>query len=121
MNPAGYPEWLRVSLSLFSHYWPWILIWTSIISGFVKGAFLQWSKHRHKMIKAQARADAYKEQLRRPYQDVIKEVQAGAGPCKHRRNVIPVHNTTTGKREAWLCQQCDTQLPADYAIEAEDL
>lgn len=40
------------------------------------------------------------------------------GPCVH-RNVTPV--VAAEEVVAWLCRTCDTKLPADWAIRAEDL
>lgn len=40
--------------------------------------------------------------------------------CRH-PHAIAVRNELTGKREAWLCPDCDEQLPANWALSKEDL
>jgi hypothetical protein len=42
------------------------------------------------------------------------------GPCAHRR-VVPVIPAGEDKPAAWLCKNCDTRLPADWAVREEDL
>lgn len=37
----------------------------------------------------------------------------GLGPCGH-RTAEPVRLLDDGQIVAWLCQRCDTQLPADW-------
>lgn len=41
------------------------------------------------------------------------------GPCVHRRVTSVVDKSD--KVVAWLCKNCDEQLPADWAVRAEDL
>jgi hypothetical protein len=45
-----------------------------------------------------------------------------ARTCQHHA-VVPVHNTVTGEREAWVCTNpdCRTQLPRNWAVEPSDL
>lgn len=80
-------------------------------------------KRRLAIEKARARtaeAAAYQGRMKLPYVPSAA-IEPGAGPCKHRSNVVAVFDEVSGERLAWLCKTCDTQLPAGYAVGPEDL
>jgi hypothetical protein len=49
-----------------------------------------------------------------------KPALAPPEPCRH-EHAIAVRNELTGEREAWLCLDCDEQLPANWSVSREDL
>jgi len=112
MSASQYPGWIQLIISLWDQYWLWI----------IKGAFHAWSKHRIRMAEAKARIAKHQRKMEAQYRDVPRiDLPPGAGPCKHRTQVLPAFNTVIGEREAWYCMTCYTQLPKEYAIEAENL
>jgi hypothetical protein len=67
---------------------------------------------------ARAEAEAHQALMGLRY---IPPAAIEPGPCKHRSDVRPVFEAATGKRVAWYCTTCETQLPATYAVSPEDL
>ena len=71
-------------------------------------------RHRHRMaeIKAQMKLLAR--------HSALAEQPTVLSPCRHHQPVA-VLNEVTGKREAWLCRDCEAQLPADWAITKDEV
>lgn len=112
-------------VTLFENYW-----WLLIIFG---GGILEWIAETFNVgVSAlQRRAKA-----RRKHQLALRKLEleiaranagkaAGAdlavtpGPCVHRR--VKQIRDVTDELVGWLCIGCDTRLPADWAVAAEDL
>ena len=89
----------------------WILGGFSAASEWCRRALHTHHKRRVALAKAKAKA------VSQPAVPATAEKQPG--PCVHRK-VTPVIG---GDDEvvAWLCKSCDTQLPYDWAVRAEDL
>jgi hypothetical protein len=66
-------------------------------------------RHERRMEMARARSAAL------PAPDAAPK----PGPCVHRR--VRQVRDLDGDLAAWLCDGCDTQLPADWAVAKEDL
>jgi len=123
-------NWDNFILLAIVAYW-WVL---PAVLGFLGAAFelgrqalrthhkrkLAIARERARIATAAVQVDAYHAKMAMPYAPVAP-LPPGAGPCKHRSDVVPVFEEATGKRVAWFCKTCETQLPATYAVSPEDL
>lgn len=48
-------------------------------------------------------------------------LQVTPGPCPHRPKNLQAVIGADGTHLAWLCSACSTQLPATFAVLADDL
>ena len=99
-----------------AHNWGWVIFWVWILGGF--SAASEWCRralhthHKRKIALAKAKAKAV------PQPALAATGEKQPGPCVHRQ-VRPV--VAADEVVAWLCKSCDAQLPADWAVRAEDL
>lgn len=102
--------------------WRWLWIWIvgSIVFGAVKRAFVAYSRYRIALALVRAKASAPKVVSHAVIVPDGKKLPT-PGECVH-RNVVPViADDLEGKPVKWLCRTCGTELPATWAVRAEDL
>ena len=128
MTTAHPDAWGQILTFLIAWWWLALIFGGSICAGIYEA--LETAMHRHhkrklalakeraKLARAVAEVEAHRAGLSLPY---APPAAIGAGPCKHRSNVVAVFDETSGERLAWLCKTCDTQLPPTYAVGPEDL
>ncbi len=128
---AAHPDALSQILDLLITWWWLSLIFgAGIYAGIYEAIQKAFAWHHERKLEvlrekaaiaaAVARVDEHHAKMALPYVPAAA-VEPGAGPCKHRSDVVPVFEEATGKRLAWYCKTCETQLPATYAIGPEDL
>jgi hypothetical protein len=102
------------------HYWGLvILIWIiggSVWEGF-KGTVRNWitGRREHQLELARIEARALLERA----EAVPVAVETNPGPCKH-RHATSVRNAAD-EIVAWLCKDCDTQLPPTWSVYEDEL
>jgi hypothetical protein len=123
MSTASHASILTDLGTFIGNYWLWILIFWGVIGSIFEGIrdfFLECVtypmkvRHRHRM-----------EELRLQAKAAKKLAQAAAledvplGPCKHRHftRVVDMNDVVV----AWLCKDCDEQLPKDFAARQQDI
>ncbi len=113
------------------HDWNWVWIWVfwGVIASFFEGVrdFLvdTWRLLVHGRQEREIALMKEKRKLARAEADLAAaQGQPAAlpkpGPCVHRR-VVPVIAAGEDAPSAWLCRNCEEQLPADWAVREEDL
>ena len=118
---AGSGTWVN----LFESYW-----WLLLIFG---GGILEWIAETFDVgvsaLQRRAKAKRKHQLALRKLELEIARTNAGKtaeaslavtpGPCVHRR--VKQIRDVTDELVGWLCVGCDTRLPADWAVAAEDL
>jgi hypothetical protein len=112
-------------VTLFADYW-----WLLLIFG---GGMLEWIAETFNVgvsaLQRRAKAKRKHQIALRKLELEIAQASAGKiidagpaaipGPCVHRR--VKQVRDVTDELVGWLCVGCDTRLPADWAVAAEDL
>lgn len=108
-------------LTWFSHYWWLLFIFGGVIGSLLEGvrdfvlaALETIFGNRHAQVTPPA--------THAPIQTAPGTAPVAGkkpGPCVHRRvtRIMSVDDELVG----WLCTNCDTRLPADWAVREEDL
>jgi hypothetical protein len=125
---------MKTLAEIFVEYWWLLLIFGGAVLDFIAetfgvgiGAVRAWARRKRKRLEAARRHQLKLRQLELE----IARAQAGQaatlavagqpkpGPCVHRNvsQVVDANDVLV----AWLCKGCSAQLPADWAVRAEDL
>lgn len=90
----------------------WLGVFSEIRDFFVSAVnAVTGTRHKRRMKELKLQAEIAAAQQAAP-------ARPAPGRCVH-RNVTPVISDDTVV--AWLCKSCETDLPADWAVRAEDL
>jgi hypothetical protein len=116
---------------LAAYWWLWWLFGASIVAaigaffGGVRDYFLEIGERRHQRRLELIRARRDGQQAIGAREDgslaTVAPRDLRAGPCRHRPKNVKAVIGADGLLKAWLCEACDTPLPANWAVLEEDL